>query len=148
MTTAVDTTPGSIMIDGVPLKDQLAKAERRKRITAFLLVAPLLAFIIFTFVIPIANMLTRSVENPRMTDLMPTLVDSFETWDGKELPPEEMYEIMFHEIQRNIESGDIGKRFRFADVLRGLADHDRQFQFPINVVRRVAGNGYGRARVA
>ena len=35
MTTIADTQPLSIMIDGVPLKDQLAKAERRKKITAF-----------------------------------------------------------------------------------------------------------------
>ena len=109
MNTMTDTLPQSIMIDGVPLKDQLAKAERKKRITAFLLVTPLLAFIIFTFVIPIGNMLTRSVDNPRMTDLMPAVVDDLAQWDGKEVPSEASFEIMFNEIQKNIESGDIGK---------------------------------------
>jgi putative spermidine/putrescine transport system permease protein len=97
------------MIDGVPLKDQLAKAERRKRITAFLLAAPLLAFIIFTFVIPITSMLLRSVENPRMTDLAPNLVKELDQWDGRDVPGEASFEVLFNEIQANIERGDIGK---------------------------------------
>ncbi len=101
--------PQTIMIDGVPLKDQLAKAERRKQITAFLLVAPLLVFIIFTFVIPIGNMLTRSVDNPRMSELMPDMVESLEEWDGKELPSEAIFEVMFEEINRNIETSTIGR---------------------------------------
>jgi len=107
MATLADNAP--ITIDGVPLKEQLAKAERRKRITAFLLVAPLLAFIVFTFVIPIGSMLTRSVDNPRMTELMPEVVDPLLQWDGKELPSEEIYELMFHAVKRNVEEGNIGK---------------------------------------
>jgi len=42
MNTMTEVAPQSIMINGVPLKDQLARAERKKKITAFLLVAPLL----------------------------------------------------------------------------------------------------------
>ena len=49
--------------DGVPLKSKLRAAERRNRIAAFMLVVPLLAFITFSFVIPILDMLTRSVDN-------------------------------------------------------------------------------------
>ncbi len=107
MATMADNQP--ILIDGVPLKEQLAKAERKKKITAFLLVAPLLAFIVFTFIIPITNMLTRSVDNPRMTDLLPTLIDDLLAWDGEQLPPEEMYEKLFNDLQWNIENGTIGK---------------------------------------
>ena len=107
MATMADNQP--ILIDGVPLKEQLAKAERKKKITAFLLVAPLLAFIVFTFIIPITNMLTRSVDNPRMTDLLPTLIDDLLAWDGEQLPPEEMYEKLFNDLQWNIKNGTIGK---------------------------------------
>jgi len=107
MATLADNRP--ILIDGVPLKEQLARAERKKKITAFLLVAPLLAFIIFTFVIPIANMLTRSVDNPRMTELLPTLIDDLLSWEGRELPPEEMYQKLFNDLRWNIENGSIGK---------------------------------------
>jgi len=98
-----------MIIDGILLKDRLAIAERSKKTTAFLLVLPLLAFIIFTFIIPIASMLIRSVHNPRMTELLPTLIDDLLSWEGKELPPEDMYEKLFNDIQWNIENGSLGK---------------------------------------
>ncbi len=47
--------------DGRPLKAALAQAQGRARRRAFLLVAPLLAFVIFTFVLPIGQMLHRSI---------------------------------------------------------------------------------------
>jgi len=109
MNTMTEVAPQSIMINGVPLKDQLARAERKKKITAFLLVAPLLAFIIFTFVIPIANMLFRSVDNPRMVELAPNMVEALDRWDGKELPSEEIFAIAFADVQTNIENRTIGK---------------------------------------
>jgi len=47
--------------DGRPLRDALADAQRRAKIRAFVLVAPLLLFVIFSFVIPIGQMLHRSI---------------------------------------------------------------------------------------
>lgn len=47
--------------DGRPLKAALATAQLRARRRAFLLVAPLLLFIIVTFIVPIGQMLYRSV---------------------------------------------------------------------------------------
>ncbi|MCV6585690.1 MAG: ABC transporter permease [Marinibacterium sp.] len=49
--------------DGKPLKAALAKAQAAARRRAFLLVLPLLAFILITFVVPIGQMLHRSVHN-------------------------------------------------------------------------------------
>ena len=51
-----------IMIDGVPLTKQLARAERRKKYVALGMVLPLLVFILVTFAIPILSMLFRSVD--------------------------------------------------------------------------------------
>ena len=50
--------------DGKPLKSALARAQSRARRRALLLVLPLLAFILVTFVLPIGQMLVRSVHNP------------------------------------------------------------------------------------
>ncbi len=50
--------------DGKPLKAALARAQSRARRRALLLVLPLLAFILVTFVLPIGQMLVRSVHNP------------------------------------------------------------------------------------
>ena len=39
--------------DGIPLEESLKKAEKKSKIKAFLLVAPLLFFLIITYVFPI-----------------------------------------------------------------------------------------------
>ena len=52
--------------DGTPLKLSLQRAQRRQKQRTFFLVVPLLVFILFSFVFPILNMLTRSVEDPQV----------------------------------------------------------------------------------
>lgn len=60
-----------VTADGVPLKTSLRRAERRRKITAFMLVVPLLAFILLTFIAPIGDMLWRSVDNPAIINTLP-----------------------------------------------------------------------------
>ena len=98
-----------ILIDGVPLKEQLARAERRKKYIALGMVLPLLLFIIVTFAIPILSMLFRSVDNPRMTTLVPNLAAAVQQWDGIELPSEEVFEIAFHDLTAAKKAGHLGK---------------------------------------
>lgn len=99
------------IIDGVPLKERLQRAERKKRITAFLLVLPLLAFIVITFAIPIADMLYRSVDNPRIQTLMPETTRLLQEWDisTSELPDEPVFEALTKELVALRKAGDIGK---------------------------------------
>lgn len=87
-----------VTADGVPLKKSLAKANRRRRLVAFLLVAPLLAFILFTFIIPIGNMLFRSVDNPIIVETLPRTVDALQDWDRHDLPPESVYAAMVEDL--------------------------------------------------
>ena len=97
------------MIDGVPLKERLAQAERRKKYIAFGMVLPLLIFVIVTFAVPIASMLFRSVDNPRMTELAPNLVQALNEWDGTELPSEEVFETAFFDLTAAKEAGTLGR---------------------------------------
>lgn len=66
-----------VTADGVPLKAALAKSLARSRRRAFLLVAPLLLFILVTFVFPIGQMLYRSVYNDTFSSKMPNLTQWF-----------------------------------------------------------------------
>lgn len=59
--------------DGQPLARALARSSRRARRRAFLLVLPLLLFILVTFVVPIGQMLQRSVKNDGFSANMPQL---------------------------------------------------------------------------
>ena len=49
--------------DGTPLKESLAKAEASSKRRAFFLVLPLFLFVLITFLMPIGQMLHRSVHN-------------------------------------------------------------------------------------
>ncbi|MCG6882155.1 MAG: ABC transporter permease, partial [Silicimonas sp.] len=79
--------------DGTPLKRSLNRALRREKMRAFLLVVPLLVFIMVTFVAPIADMLFRSVENNIVGDTIPRTVQTLKTWDAEasDLPDEETF---------------------------------------------------------
>ena len=79
--------------DGTPLKQSLARSLRRQKLRALILIAPLLIFVVFSFVIPIAAMLFRSVENSIVAETLPLTVEALAEWDAEsgELPGEEVY---------------------------------------------------------
>ena len=85
-----DTTDGQVLTtqDGKPLKAALRRALRREKLRAFLLIAPLLIFVLITFVAPIVDMLFRSVENQIVSDTLPRTVASLDGWDAQsDAPP-------------------------------------------------------------
>ena len=87
--------------DGQPLKKSLAIALRREKLRALLLIAPLLVFIFLTFILPIADMLFRSVENNIVADTLPTTVVELQAWDPQsgELPPESAFAALAADLQ-------------------------------------------------
>jgi putative spermidine/putrescine transport system permease protein len=112
-----DTMTGAVLsIDGTPLKSRLRRAERRNRIKAFLLVVPLLAFIVFTFVIPILDMLMRSVDNPTVATVLPRTVALLKDWNGEQLPDEMVYATLVEELKtarKDKTIGQVGKRLNY-----------------------------------
>ncbi len=104
-----ETTAGPILTtEGIPLKVSLQKAERRNKIRAILLVAPLLLFILFTFLIPIGDMLMRSVDDSHINTVFPKTFKEYKKWDRQDLPSEELYKTMFFEV-KDSEGYAIGK---------------------------------------
>lgn len=95
--------------DGVDLKTSLQRAERRSRRRAFLLVLPLLLFLMIAFVFPILDMLKRSVENPEVSTLMPYTVTELADWDGESLPNEDTFAALHRDLVAGRESRKIGK---------------------------------------
>ena len=77
-----DATGPVLSADGTPLKVSLNRALRREKTRAFLLVLPLLAFILITFIAPIADMLFRSVENSIVQETIPRTVQALRGWDA------------------------------------------------------------------
>ena len=83
--------------DGTPLKKSLSRALRMQKMRALALIAPLLIFVLVTFIAPIADMLFRSVENQIVSDTIPETVRRLSDWDSDsgELPPEEVFEAFY-----------------------------------------------------
>ncbi|MBT6137335.1 MAG: ABC transporter permease [Rhodospirillaceae bacterium] len=95
--------------DGVPLKQALARATRVNKIKAFLLVAPLLVFILITFIVPILDMMTRSVSSPEVVDALPKTIAELVKWDGTDLPPEAAFAAMAAEMSDKKNKFYLGK---------------------------------------
>ena len=96
----ISTTDQILTTDGLPLKVSLRKTERKNKIRAFLLVFPLLLFIIVTFVMPIGDMLLRSVDDAQINTVFPKTFEEYKKWDREkdELPPEAVYRTLFEEL--------------------------------------------------
>ena len=95
--------------DGELLSVKLRKVERRRRTTAFLLAAPLLFFNVFAYVIPIFQMLGRSIDNVQMNEFLSNTHDVMQEWDGTEMPGEEITSTFFYELKGLVEEKNHGK---------------------------------------
>ena len=95
--------------DGVPLKVSLQRSQRKLKIWAFLLVAPLLLFILVSFIIPVVNMSLRGVENPQVHTIMPNVTKALARWEGVDLPDEATYAALVLDLQEGRKNKNIGK---------------------------------------
>jgi len=105
--------------DGTPLKKSLARALRRQKLRALALIAPLLLFILLTFLAPIGDMLFRSVENQIVPDTLPRTVEALEGWDASsgEAPGEAVYAAMAADLKIAVENKEhtrLGSRLNYA----------------------------------
>ena len=86
-------------IDGRSLEIKLRTADRRRKLNAFLLVAPLFIFILVIFVLPILSLLYFSVDDPKLPRILPRTAVAVADWDGSQLPDENAYEALVTDIR-------------------------------------------------
>ena len=106
---SIDVSEAIRTSDGELLSVKLKKVESRRRATAFLLVAPLLLFILIAYIFPIFQMLIRSVDNTEMSQLLSKTSVVIEKWDGKDFPPEEVTSTFYYELKDLIANKNHGK---------------------------------------
>ena len=112
MSTVADSTLRTA--DGVPLKRSLRRATARRRVRAFLLVVPILAFLLVAFVFPVIDMLFRSVDNQIVSSVLPRTSLAIHSWDpaSEELPPEFVFEALVLDIQESFKTKTLGRAGR------------------------------------
>ena len=115
-----DTTSSGPMLaaDGTPLKTSLARALRRQKLRALALIAPLLLFVLITFVFPIATMLFRSVENEIVSNTLPEATAALEGWnvEAGEAPDEDVFQALFFDLFKAAEAREhtkLGTRLNY-----------------------------------
>jgi len=104
-----DSTSPILTADGTPLKTKLAQTTRRLRFKALLLTLPLVVFIIITFVLPIGQMLYRSVHNPTGINVTPNFAEAIQEWDGQGLPDDKYVELFVKDLAIAKKNREIGK---------------------------------------
>jgi putative spermidine/putrescine transport system permease protein len=77
-----------------------AREVRKRRLQAFLFVAPLLVFITFAFVAPITTMLYRSIHNPTVANLVPDTLTALEEWSGDTVPDASILTMFAADLKR------------------------------------------------
>ncbi|APE45515.1 polyamine ABC transporter permease [Sulfitobacter alexandrii] len=86
--------------DGTSLKRSLNRALRRQKLRALVLIAPLLIFVLVTFIAPIADMLFRSVENQIVAETLPRTTETLADWDSTsgDLPGAPVYKALYEDL--------------------------------------------------
>ena len=96
---AIDTVDQPLITaDGTPLKVSLQRSLRRSKLRAAGLVSLPFLFLVLVFIIPIGDLLLRSVDDKGINATLPRTFIEFEKWDRQVLPEEGMFEAMFLDI--------------------------------------------------
>ena len=94
--------------DPQALRRQLARADRRRKWRAFSLTLPLLLFLLLTFLIPIATLLKRAVENPEVANALPRTVEALQGWSRDGVPPAAAFAAVTKDLAALPDSSDAG----------------------------------------
>ena len=81
----------SAATDRVALKASLRRIQRVEQLKALALIAPLFVFLLAVFVVPIALLLTRSVDNREVAAALPQTAAAIASWKGEDLPSDPVF---------------------------------------------------------
>ncbi len=90
------------------LRRQLARADRRRKWRAFVLTLPLLIFLLLTFLVPIASLLKRAVENPEVANALPRTVVELRAWKRADVPAPAAFAALVRDLGALTDSSNAG----------------------------------------
>lgn len=89
------------------LARDLKRAERRRRLTALALIAPLFLFLLVSFVLPIGDMLRRSLVDRELSEAWPRTATLAGAWDRRSEPTAEMFRALGEDIRESAKARTI-----------------------------------------
>jgi putative spermidine/putrescine transport system permease protein len=90
------------------LATQLRRAERRRKQRAVALTLPLLAFLVVFFLVPLASLLVRAVENPEVADALPRTGQALAGWDRSSPPDAAAYAAVIADLSVIEDTAQVG----------------------------------------
>ncbi|MEY4978988.1 MAG: Putrescine transport system permease protein PotH [Pseudomonadota bacterium] len=81
------------------LATQLRRADRRRQQRALALTLPLLAFLTVFFLVPLASLLVRAIENPEVADALPRTGQALADWDRNSPPQAAAFAAVVADLQ-------------------------------------------------
>lgn len=120
------------------ITDVNANIRRRAQIRAYALIAPLALLLLLTFAIPLGFILTRSVSDPELVEILPNLSAALSGWDGKNAPPSTLLEAARSDLD-NVEPQ------KLADVARRLSYEGSGFRNLLTGTKRKLKSDPARA---
>lgn len=100
------------------LRQRLRKVEAAYTRRSLLLIAPLLLFVVVSFIFPIASILIKSVQNPEVGQAMPETLTRLAKWDGQSVPDEATFSALVADLRVMRSSGQmasVAKRMSYED---------------------------------
>lgn len=95
----------------------LSRAERQRKFKAFALTLPLLVFLLLTFLVPIAALLVRGVENPEVASSLSSTVAALEDWDRSSVPAPKVFAALVLDLSKlsdRASAGALARRLNIA----------------------------------
>ena len=125
-----------------------------RRALPTLLVAPLAVLTLLAFVVPIALLFWRAVDNTELASALPETASALRAWDGRGMPPETVRATLLAELPGAVGSDGFGQLTRRANFertgMRGqmlraartvTLDASWDTPEPWQVLRHLAGRG-------
>ena len=97
----------ALTADTSPLKRQLRRSRRIEQLKSVALVAPLLLFLLATFVVPIGALLGRGIVDPEVPKVLPKVTQALADWDGKDLPAEAAFAALIEDMRAARAAGNL-----------------------------------------
>jgi putative spermidine/putrescine transport system permease protein len=99
------------------LKAALRRTQRRRRLQGLGLTAPLLIFLLASFLVPIGVVLFGAVYSPELSENMPRTVVALRQWDRRGVPDEAAFAALATDLRLADEKGTlalVGRRLNYA----------------------------------
>lgn len=122
--------------DGTPLKTSIERANKQRQWKALFLTVPLLLFLLINFLLPIGDMMFRSVDNKVVAKYLPQTTKALESWTADAIPDEAVFKALgedFHIAAKDKTIGKVGTRLNYeksgmGSLFRGTARDARRFK--------------------